>query len=319
MKKITFIMSLFLFFSVSVNAEENLLKNGDFESEISQEDYFDFEGTTTCPLLIPDWDPVPEDSIKDNTFNNARSPFEPRVGIDRWNGFPTVEQHVELDFQLEDNYQFLRIQTYAWNSWADTGLCQTIPLVSGGTYSISFLYRISNIASKPTPPFIKIFEGFDYEEYKNLTTPADSAQYRDNCLKFTYDLVNNHDGAWYEDSFEFTSTNASPTTIYVGQASTFDLGNLNCWVDFDNIVLKKVEGSGLNDAKLNKNNIKYSINGSMVSLSNIESIKVSIYSITGALVKSVKADAGKASFSLDKGLYIIKDGEKGSVLKLIIK
>ncbi|MEZ4837946.1 T9SS type A sorting domain-containing protein [Flavobacterium sp.] len=73
------------------------------------------------------------------------------------------------------------------------------------------------------------------------------------------------------------------------------------------------------DTKLS--NINYYVKDSRVYLKNIDSqVEVSVYTITGQLVKSLKTTSSDFSFDVDQGFYILKlnSSERQKTIKLVV-
>ncbi|MCF6130397.1 T9SS type A sorting domain-containing protein [Flavobacterium sp. AS60] len=100
-----------------------------------------------------------------------------------------------------------------------------------------------------------------------------------------------------------------PGTIYVYTNNTMNFAKLSVET-----------GLGIDDVKEEALPVFYT-NGNQVFLSNVKSnTTVSIYSITGALVKTIKTN-NDTSFELSTGLWIakVKSEEGGKTVKLVVR
>ncbi len=291
MKKITLIVMLLFVSMISLQAQENLIVNGDFENN----DFaiFKYESVDTCVVLLAGWDSIAP--LRAGDFNN--------VGLNMYNVRGVMGYYNPVE---NGNYHYFRLQRYEWEGWADGGIQQTVDVAPSTTYTLSFLYRLSSHAENNTlvPAWYSIQE--------DSNDPVQKA------------LYNNMDDNWYPKTKTFTtSATAKQVKVMLGVTGGKIYswgGNINLYADFDNVSLVSGTVSSIKDLAAAGNQIKAYVHGSELNLSGLDVDEVvSIYNVIGKLVTSFNPSSESATVTLpNKGVYIVKNGLQRT-LKVIIE
>lgn len=311
LKTTSFFLAIFMSFGVSY-AQVNLIKGGDFEDPGIQT--FSYE-SHTCPVYLPGWDFTPGktlDNLDPLTFNNAN--------VNPWN---VRLEMLYVEAPLDNNYQHIRVQRYEWNGWwADQGLTQTVKVQSNQSYTLSFdcrinpgaiadtLFReVNGFASIETPTFL-------IYRIKNMPDSIITLKAMD--IK-RWDKTNLNRN-WERKAFTYTTpNNVDSLTILLairgGKVVSWG-GNINMWMDIDNISLVKAGINAVENTR--ESNVKYLVHNNTVILSGLSGQNnIRVYSAGGSCIKSLQTSSESVNIPIQgKGAYILRIGEKS--LKIIL-
>ncbi|MFV0469533.1 MAG: T9SS type A sorting domain-containing protein [Dysgonomonas sp.] len=316
-RKFTILSFALLAYAGSSFAQTNLIQQGDFEEPSIET--FVYENHT-CPVYVPGWD-FKEDRNLDNLdpsdFNNNY--------LNKW----SVRAEMLYEEAPEDNnYQHIRLQRYEWQQaagWIDWfGLDQTVTIKPGTDYTLTFNYRINPGQDTTTGSGFNEADGFatiDVPAAVVLIIP----DMPDSIIPLTARAHANWDKTDINKNWDTmnlvykTPNNVDKMTVRLavksGQVYSWG-GNINMWMDIDNVSL--VEGSGSSISVAEAQNVKISSYASTIYVKElVGNNTVSVYSTSGQLIKSITTSNSSLEIPiLQKGIYIVKVGTKSA--KVII-
>lgn len=100
-------------------------------------------------------------------------------------------------------------------------------------------------------------------------------------------------------------------TLYVPQGSLEAYKNANIWKEFNNIV--EFDPTSIED--VTEDVPTFEVTAADIQLTTAEGKAVAVYTTSGALVENIDTYAGE-EITLDKGVYIIRVGDKAVKIKL---
>ena len=289
------------------DAQANLLSNPGFEDTEFQTFSYDNNSVKNCISYVAGWDatnkPCDAEYKKDDYNNTGLNKYMVRGQI----GYYPAGS----DTAKAGNKQYIRIARYEWtkpNEWfGDGGLQQTIDVKPSRKYELTFLYRLSAHAENGTivPAWVA------FEEVGKTATKKK--------------LYNELDEKWVEKSYTFTtSADATKAIVKLGVTGGYVYdwgGNINLWADFDEVRLVDITtGTSLKQLLTEDMQISYTVQGAAVNFSGLEAgSELAVYNVTGSLVSSFRAESDEETVYLPgKGIYIVKNGDRRKVLKVVI-
>ena len=289
------------------DAQANLLSNPGFEDTEFQTFSYDNNSVKNCISYVAGWDapnkPGDAEYKKDDYNNTGLNKYMVRGQI----GYYPAGS----DTAKAGNKQYIRIARYEWtkpNEWfGDGGLQQTIDVKPSRKYELTFLYRLSAHAENGTivPAWVA------FEEVGKTATKKK--------------LYNELDEKWVEKSYTFTtSADATKAIVKLGVTGGYVYdwgGNINLWADFDEVRLVDITtGTSLKQLLTEDMQISYTVQGAAVNFSGLEAgSELAVYNVTGSLVSSFRAESDEETVYLPgKGIYIVKNGDRRKVLKVVI-
>ncbi len=289
------------------DAQANLLSNPGFEDTEFQTFSYDNNSVKNCISYVAGWDATnkPGDvEYKKDDYNNT--------GLNKYMVRGQIGYYpAGSDTAKAGNKQYIRIARYEWtkpNEWfGDGGLQQTIDVKPSRKYELTFLYRLSAHAENGTivPAWVA------FEEVGKTATKKK--------------LYNELDEKWVEKSYTFTtSADATKAIVKLGVTGGYVYdwgGNINLWADFDEVRLVDITtGTSLKQLLTEDMQISYTVQGAAVNFSGLEAgSELAVYNVTGSLVSSFRAESDEETVYLPgKGIYIVKNGDRRKVLKVVI-
>lgn len=289
------------------DAQANLLSNPSFEDTEFQTFSYDNNSVKNCISYVAGWDATnkPGDAeYKKDDYNNT--------GLNKYMVRGQIGYYpAGSDTAKAGNKQYIRIARYEWtkpNEWfGDGGLQQTIDVKPSRKYELTFLYRLSAHAENGTivPAWVA------FEEVGKTATKKK--------------LYNELDEKWVEKSYTFTtSADATKAIVKLGVTGGYVYdwgGNINLWADFDEVRLVDITtGTSLKQLLTEDMQISYTVQGAAVNFSGLEAgSELAVYNVTGSLVSSFRAESDEETVYLPgKGIYIVKNGDRRKVLKVVI-
>lgn len=304
MKKFTCIFSLGLAAFVSLQAQENLLENGDFED--TSYTPFNYEEITDCPNTIVGWDLIDRPDRTDD-FNN--------VGLNKYGIRATMGKYDPVED--EANKQYIRIQQYEWfgdaskggtgDQLADGGIQQTVDVLPSTTYTFSYLCRLSQHVEN------------------GRVVPAYYSIQEDNQEPVSRKIFNELDEKWHEVKKEFTTSATARQVrvrLYISAARIYTWGgNIKQWADFDNVTLVKGGSNGVDAVTASASSLRAEVQHLDATFSGlIAGENVSVYDGTGKRIACFPAVSDRAEFKLPvKGLYIVRNGARRNPVKFVAR
>ena len=269
------------------DAQANLLSNPGFEDTEFQTFSYDNNSVKNCISYVAGWDATnkPGDAeYKKDDYNNT--------GLNKYMVRGQIGYYpAGSDTAKAGNKQYIRIARYEWtkpNEWfGDGGLQQTIDVKPSRKYELTF------------------------EEVGKTATKKK--------------LYNELDEKWVEKSYTFTtSADATKAIVKLGVTGGYVYdwgGNINLWADFDEVRLVDITtGTSLKQLLTEDMQISYTVQGAAVNFSGLEAgSELAVYNVTGSLVSSFRAESDEETVYLPgKGIYIVKNGDRRKVLKVVI-
>lgn len=303
----------------SVLSAQNLVKNGNFE----QEEYVDEldgqiysvhtwqrgdDGVATA--YIPGWDRVTDAAgnylpIVVGTTDDPKEPvrlYNAYEGpADKWCVYAGIAEHEGIIGGDPDNVFYLDMRRYQWNGWsgAMVNLTQTIDVVAGETYDISFLYAVEVVQSRV----------WNAELNRNITVcdAADDSEIYQFML--SEDVVQQD---WTEIKDKFTApASCTQIKLKIGVRSRWDAGqgqqDYISGIQVDNLSITKSGGSGVEKVLGEKIQVS-AINGTLSVKGANPGDKISVINLVGqeVLNSTVSSSDYSVPVQLQKGIYIIK-------------
>lgn len=284
----------------------NLLVNSDFEDTDFQ--VFKYESVENCINYVAGWDATAkpgDDGFRLKDYNNE--------GLNKYMIRGQVGYYpADSDTAKSGNKQYIRIARYEWtkpSEWfGDGGLQQTIDVLPSHKYELTFRYRLSAHAEAGTivPAWVA------FQEVGQTTAKKK--------------LYNNLDEKWAEKSYTFTtSATATKAIVKLGVTGGYIYdwgGNMRLWADFDEVRLVDVTaGTSIERLSGEDTQIHYTVQGDAVHLRGLDrGSALAVYNVAGSLVSSFSAASAEETVYLPcKGVYIIKNGDKRKVLKVVVR
>lgn len=311
-RKFTLLAAIFAFTGLTSYSQVNLIEGWDFDnSGIATFSYEDH----TCPVYLDGWDvvegvdPSDADSFNPDDFNNTN--------LNRW----AVRAEMLYQEEPEDgNYQHVRIQRYEWMKDAGWlhyfGPEQTVNIEGGQAYTLRFDYRVNPAQDTTSLSGYQEEDGFatdtvpaalliKIEGFPDSIIPLQSRAH----LDWNKDDINKN---WDKKTIVYTTpNNVEKMTICLGVRSGKIKewgGNINMWMDIDNVELYKGELQSITEGIATKLNV-YSQNNS-ICINGLEGDNtVYIYSVSGVVVKTQQTVSESIEIPIEgKGLYFVKVG-----------
>lgn len=316
-RKFTLLATVIAFSSLSSFSQVNLINEGGFEE--SSIPTFSYENHT-CPVYLPGWDLMEGknlDNLNFEDFNNEN--------LNRWAVRAEMLYEEEPD---DNNYQHVRIQRYEWMKDAGWihyfGPQQTVNIEGGQPYTLKFDYRVNPTQDTTNMSGFQEADGFatdsvpaavviKIEGFPDSIIPLKARAH----ANWNKEDINKN---WDKKTLVYTTpNNVEKMTICLAVKSgkIYDWGgNINMWMDIDNVELYKGASQSITEDKTTNLNI-YAQNNS-INIAGLDgSNTLYIYNVSGVLIKSLQTSDEKVEIPVNKGLYIVKVGTNSS--KVIIR
>lgn len=317
-RKFTLLVAMAAFSGLASFSQVNLIEEGGFEDASILT--FSYENHT-CPVYLPGWDLKADrtiDNLDMEDFNNEN--------LNRWAVRAEMLYEEEPD---DNNYQHVRIQRYEWMKdagWINYfGPQQTVEVEGGQTYTLKFDYRVN--------PAQDTISGSGFQESDGFATDTIPAAivikiegFADSIIplysrahsEWNKDDINKN---WDKKTFEYkTPNNIEHMTICLGVKSgkIYDWGgNINMWMDVDNVELYKGSSSSIENENATELGI-YASNNTIRIAGLAGNNTIYIYEASGRLVKNLQTTNESLEIPVEgKGLYIVRVGAQSS--KVIVQ
>ena len=240
--------------SVAFAQNGNVVKNGDFEAEF--EAYQPYSSDFEAAKSVPGWE------LETGGIYNGN------VRI--------LEQEPDGDIIADDNYQYMRIERKNDNGWANISAKQTIGVVPGTEYSLSFLGK--NSVGTPAGWIDVLHQGIIiYDKQEGGEKLVD--------LEVT-------NPGWEEiDGGKFTPKNDKIVVVlYANNPNWNKVKNEDSYVEFDNVEINGDTSNGISSVE-----------------NTAAKGKTAVFDLSGRKV-NVSSEAALRDSGL-KGVFIVKQGD----------